>query len=674
MAEPALKRLKELLRLASQLPFYQDRFLVAGLTPALLDEGTLKEIETAFLQLPLLSQAEVRQRRGECLTSVAAIAYRGVTSGTTDDAFIYFRDNTWNALRLECLEAALATWQILPEDTIINVCSRLFPLRRNDISLVGLPDGKLRGWLKTLAVRDGVVLRGFPSRLCELIIQETWTDLCVKAVICTGEPLFEHQIVLIKTVLGCSVINEYGSQECGLQLWSCPDCEQLHPETQRCLIEVVNEEVVVTDLFSDVMPLIRYRNGDRAHLVPSTCPRCDWILIPKGRKSEQLQIQQSLPALPHIHYYRIMSEELQGLTLLYLPKQQHVPALPTHLSGYPPRRVKQWLAVSNGVEFWNQIHPLSLMESKSESFEENHSLALSCYIEACLDSDRWIFYRLPAFMRSAQQQLAERQDGLNGFEAREIDRCLLRLLCHEPPFSKQLHLWLSSLEQRDRQYEDQQVPRIEYVALKLLQLGDHQIPFSGTGPIDRVAYRSLIALLENTISHARRAQPELPILSLSTLLPLFLTDLTHYFQSPVAVLEHWAVLLGRLQRDSDQLTNLPPQLAQRELWLRTRSPMENPDSNGTKELVEACIQAVLSDRQDQLLRFWNQLEQISSNLPKPVAACFKASFARKVAAAYLQQGDSHRSYDALLSTVISLPQQESFEHQSRLSNGKQRLW
>jgi phenylacetate-CoA ligase len=579
-------------------------------------------------------------------------------------------------MRLQSLEAALAGWQIHREDTIVNVCSRLFPLRNNDISLVGLPDTKLRGWLRSLATRSAttsaIVLRGFPSRVCELLIQENWTDIHFKAVICTGEPLFEHQISLIQNTLHCPVINEYGSQECGLQLWSCPQCHQFHPDTTRCWLEVINQELVVTDLYSDLMPLLRYRNGDRAVLVASRCPRGNLALIPLGREGEQIQTPECLPAIPALSYYRILDQSPGGLTLLYLPKSP-ASVLPTHLPGHIPQPVKQWIPAANGVEFWNRIHPLPLEPAELEKLPEiGDNLAFASHIATCLESGRWIFYRLPAFMRLAQQQFAERQDFQDGLEAKEIDHCLLRLLCFEPPAAKPLQRWLALIEERRTQFTTSAKLRIEFLALKMLYLGQPNMQCDEVAPLDQAAYRSLIALLDHVIRETRQDQPTLPILALSPLLALFLADLSHY-KDLITLLAHWAILLGRSQNRGQHSPDLPLQLWQREQGLRHPIPLVCPTE--TTELVEACVQATLNSEPEQLIEFWLQLQnQASISFPAPIAACHLAAFARGVAAAYLQQGDRERSYHALLSGMISLPQHECFEHHSTLSNRKQRLW
>lgn len=104
----------------------------------------------------------------------------------------------------------------------------------------------------------------------------------LKAVVPTAEVLSPEERRCIETVFGCPVINRYGSQEFGVLAQECTH-GQLHLNTASYIIELLSMtrdtparpgelgRVVITDLFSYAMPLIRYDIGDLAVAAPGAC-------------------------------------------------------------------------------------------------------------------------------------------------------------------------------------------------------------------------------------------------------------------------------------------------------------------------------------------------------------------------------------------------------------------
>jgi phenylacetate-CoA ligase len=310
-----LQRLRELLQAASCLPIYRDRFDEVGLNKASLKNFSNKQLFSAFLRLRPLKKDELRNSTAQFLHLVDKIAYRGVTSGTTDRALIYFRDTLWNEKRRTAIDRFLSWWGIDNKISIVNINSRLFPLREVDYSLTGMVDGELLQWILYISSQNAVAIRGFPSRLCELTLLLPRTLSSIVAVICTGELLFPHQRRLLQDTFLAPVIEEYGSQECGIYGFSCPSCNAIHIDAERCFVETKDRLLVVTDLYSDCMPLLRYCNGDRAELVQGDkCKYGNVSLKLLGREeNESIRIESYLPCAG-VSYYRALPtlEELQS--------------------------------------------------------------------------------------------------------------------------------------------------------------------------------------------------------------------------------------------------------------------------------------------------------------------------------------------------------------------------
>lgn len=96
-----------------------------------------------------------------------------------------------------------------------------------------------------------------------------------------GEPLFAFQRREIERHLGRRVINFYGASEVGPVAAECPS-GSMHVFSENLHLEILQGDdpvrvgelgdLVLTPLTNPVMPLVRYRIGDRARLAPEPCP------------------------------------------------------------------------------------------------------------------------------------------------------------------------------------------------------------------------------------------------------------------------------------------------------------------------------------------------------------------------------------------------------------------
>ena len=317
MKDYQAERLKHVLVAAGRSVGNRQRFLAAGLIGA---SGELvDDWQAAFERLSVLRKAEVRSRPGAFLANAADVVYRGRTSGTTAEALTYFAGEQWNQKRIEARSRSQGWWQ-LGDTPIVNVASRLGPVRLQDSSLVGAVDYAFLERLLQILREGPVVLRGYPSRLCEVAIALYRNQLIfplnsVVAVVCTGERLFEVQRSLIGRMLtgqmsGASVadvpvVNEYGCQESGISGMSCPEEGRIHLDEDRCLYEIIDGECVTTDLWNVTMPMVRYVSGDVIEPYADPCP-CGR----SGLNAKILGRQSSLemPSFPGVLNYQIRIE------------------------------------------------------------------------------------------------------------------------------------------------------------------------------------------------------------------------------------------------------------------------------------------------------------------------------------------------------------------------------
>jgi phenylacetate-CoA ligase len=102
-------------------------------------------------------------------------------------------------------------------------------------------------------------------------------QLHIGHVVCTGDTVHEGMRSRIEETFGCRVINEYGCSEMGPIAFECP-AGNMHLTMENILAEFADHEssadcseILLTNLNSYSMPLVRYRVGDTGKLLGSEC-------------------------------------------------------------------------------------------------------------------------------------------------------------------------------------------------------------------------------------------------------------------------------------------------------------------------------------------------------------------------------------------------------------------
>jgi phenylacetate-coenzyme A ligase PaaK-like adenylate-forming protein len=268
--------LKQVLEAAATAPGNRERFLKANLIETTSSQESAQLVSNwyqAFEKLAPIDKQTIRQHPGLFIANADDVVYRGMTSGSRGQSFIYFAGREWNEARTLARRRSLHWWRIDEHTSIINVASRLMPVRTIDVAIAGPTNSDFIHILLTLLNQRLVALRGYPSRLCEVATKLYGRSLPpVIAVICTGECLFEYQRTLLEAIFQAPVIEEYGCQETGISGLTCPEAGRLHLDSDRCLYEIIDGQLVTTDLFNRIMPLVRYKSGDLIKLNSQPCP------------------------------------------------------------------------------------------------------------------------------------------------------------------------------------------------------------------------------------------------------------------------------------------------------------------------------------------------------------------------------------------------------------------
>lgn len=129
-------------------------------------------------------------------------------------------------------------------------------------------------------------IRGYPTALyvfADYLRTKSLYLRGVKAVFTTAEMLLPEHRRSIESQFGCSVFDEYGCNDGGVQAYECAMHKGLHITAEKVIVESVDAagqpstpgtpgDVVATDLHNYAMPFVRYAVGDRAVFNERPCP------------------------------------------------------------------------------------------------------------------------------------------------------------------------------------------------------------------------------------------------------------------------------------------------------------------------------------------------------------------------------------------------------------------
>lgn len=295
--EVAWKRIQSLLAHAhAQCPFYRERLASIGAEP-----GDFKSLED-YARWPALRRREIQERLQDLIARDADRASCEIhaTSGSTGTPLRFavdksrfaaaramlHRNHRWCGLELGDRHAYL--WAAFNERlSAQSLKYRLghWMVNQQYHSAWGMGDEEMRRVAEAMRRARVLLLTSFPSTLTTFALflrRQGLEAPRLRAIISSGETLFEHQRALAEEVFGCRVFNRYGNMEVGDIAHECEVHDGLHVNAERVHVEIERDpslpdgtgDIVVTDLDNWSMPILRYRTEDlgRWHEAPTDCP------------------------------------------------------------------------------------------------------------------------------------------------------------------------------------------------------------------------------------------------------------------------------------------------------------------------------------------------------------------------------------------------------------------
>lgn len=243
-----------------------------------------------YEEFPIISKAVLRERYDEFLSDKLnkEDAIKTTTSGSTGQPMTFYlsrnkkyRQNAEVIYYNRWANIDVGDYHAYVRVTSLKSKLKLFLQNEVLMNPKNLTDGWLDEQVEILNKKRITGLVGYPSAISAIAhkaIENGFDqkDFYVKGIAASGENLKEEDIKIIQNAFGVKPISRYSTEEFGVLATSCPQCGKFHVNDTGYIVEVLDTEsnkhvevgesgrVVVTDLFSDYMPLIRFDTGDIA--------------------------------------------------------------------------------------------------------------------------------------------------------------------------------------------------------------------------------------------------------------------------------------------------------------------------------------------------------------------------------------------------------------------------
>lgn len=286
---------------AANSAFYRQR-----LAPAMTRQGL---VMSRWSDVPVLTKDELRANRDgiriDCLSRESGAVRSGWTSGSEGEPLEYIRSALADQVSGKTTQRFMRWWKMdgrqrLAQIVATRQTTAAVPsptMRRGWME--GCPTGEFHvypvstelqrhlDWLQSLRP---AYLKTYPEVLAELarLTLRQGRLLRFSLLISGGGVLSEETRALCRDAFGCAVADFYGAEEVGGIAAQCPSCGEYHAADENLMLEILKEDgqpaapgetgrAVVTTLFNEAFPLIRYHVGD--HVEAGTAGVCPQPLL-----------------------------------------------------------------------------------------------------------------------------------------------------------------------------------------------------------------------------------------------------------------------------------------------------------------------------------------------------------------------------------------------------------
>lgn len=251
----------------------------------------------------------------------------------------------------------------------------------------GLTESEMLEKLKLVEGKKGYHLFGYASSLYVMaqVAQRHGLKVKFDKAMSQGDKLFDHYKKLIEDVFDTTVVEDYGLNE-GIMVGQKKDLPYFYIYTPSVHIEIVDDKgnpvpdgeigrAITTKLDGYAMPLVRYDTGDLAVKLPRdhypekrdlafpllervVGRNTDLVKTPDGKTLIVHTFTGLFEFYPEIKQFQVVQNELESITIRYIPTKEFTPAILEALGAKFRERTKSSISI-----IWEAVEKIDASKS-----------------------------------------------------------------------------------------------------------------------------------------------------------------------------------------------------------------------------------------------------------------------------------------------------------------------
>jgi len=340
-------------------PFYRRKFEEAGVCP-----DSIRQLDD-LQKIPVTEKRDMLNHRNDIQlrNGFDKLVY-SETSGSSGTPLVFYRSSEWDAwhnasVMRGCSWHGVEPWERNGYLWGFNLSPRkrfktkILDCLQNRFRMFSYEDSEIERFARRL--KRASYVGGYSSMLFRVAKAinanpnlEPLTNL--KMVKGTSEKIFPGYQEEAQRAFGRKIISEYGAAESGIIAFECAS-GSMHITLETCIVEVENNEILVTNLVSDSFPVIRYRLGDAITLGDGKTCACGMVhpVIKEvtGRIGQVIRgLNREFPSLSLYYVFKNLAEK--SVVLNYAARQDVV--------GEVALRIEQTLNETNRRLLQAELH------------------------------------------------------------------------------------------------------------------------------------------------------------------------------------------------------------------------------------------------------------------------------------------------------------------------------
>lgn len=336
--------------------FYRTRFDQVGFHPKTFQSlGDLARVPTVTKSDLIANHQDIQLR------TPGEKHFRSETSGSSGNPLVFHRNATWDAWHRASVFRGYRWHDVHPWNRngylwgynfspSKQLKTKLFDTLQNRFRLFSYNEAEIHEFIRKLEQAD--FLTGYSSMIYEIAKRinrlPKKPKFRLKMIKGTSEKIYERYQSEVLQAFGRRMISEYGAAEAGIMAFECPE-HTMHVNMETCVLEEVEQEVVVTNFLSDSFPIIRYRLGDYIEMSDSSSCRCGRqhpaVREVLGRVGKVIHGKKGqYPSLTLYYVFKNLALE-HDVVLSYQARQSNKGILEVHVEGALSAFARKFLAV-----------------------------------------------------------------------------------------------------------------------------------------------------------------------------------------------------------------------------------------------------------------------------------------------------------------------------------------